>query len=70
MIQAPVLLNVELQGAVVVLLVRSLDGSTPRVRCGTREAYRVCSLHWLRNSVRWITLPMETLSPVLIYAAF
>ena len=51
MIQTPVLLNVELQGAVVVLLVRGLDGSTPGVRCGTREAYRVRFWHWFRNSV-------------------
>ena len=50
MIQTPVLLNVELQGAVVVLLVQGLDGSTLRVRCGTREAYRVRSWRWLRNS--------------------
>ena len=50
MIQKPVLLNVELQGAVVVLLVQGLDGSTLRVRCGTREAYRVRSWQWLRNS--------------------
>ena len=49
MIQTPVLLNVELQGAVVVLLVRGLDGSTLRVRCGTREAYRARSWQWLRN---------------------
>ena len=49
MIQTPVLLNVELQGAVVVLLVRGLDGSEIRVRCGTLEAYRVRSWQWLRN---------------------
>ena len=47
----PVLLNIELRGAVVVLLVQGLDSSTLRVRCGTREAHRVCSWHWLRNSV-------------------
>lgn len=51
MIQTPVLLNIELQRVGVVVLMQGLDGSMLRVRCGTREAYRVCSWQWLRNSV-------------------
>ena len=48
-IQTPVLLDVELQGAVIVLSVQALDGRAVKLRCGGGEAYRVRSWQWLRN---------------------
>lgn len=51
----PELLGIEVQGAVVILSVRSTDGREVHMRWGAREPYNPRAWSWVRNQAAHLT---------------